>query len=71
MRVEKQDANTLHVARELAASVGRPAAEIGFAGMKFLNAALFATALGATAFLFLLAAILIQFVPETRGRELE
>lgn len=34
LRVEKQDANTLHVARELAASVGRPTAEIGFAGMK-------------------------------------
>ena len=34
VRVEKQDANTLHVARELAASVGRPPAEIGFAGMK-------------------------------------
>jgi len=34
VRVEKQDANTLHVARELAASVGRPPQEIGFAGMK-------------------------------------
>ena len=32
--VEKQDANTLHVARELAASVGRPPKEVGFAGMK-------------------------------------
>ena len=32
--IEKQDANTLHVARELAASVGRRPEEIGFAGMK-------------------------------------
>jgi tRNA pseudouridine13 synthase len=32
--VEKQDANTLHVARELAAGVGRPPKEVGFAGMK-------------------------------------
>lgn len=34
VQVEKQDANTLHVARELAAGVGRPQADIGFAGMK-------------------------------------
>lgn len=34
VQVEKQDANTLHVARELAASMGCPPAEIGFAGMK-------------------------------------
>jgi tRNA pseudouridine13 synthase len=32
--VEKQDANTLFVARELAARIGRPPQEIGFAGLK-------------------------------------
>ncbi len=34
VRVEKENANTLHVARALAASIGRPLEEIGFAGMK-------------------------------------
>jgi tRNA pseudouridine13 synthase len=32
--VEKQDANTLYVARKLAARAGCPAADVGFAGMK-------------------------------------
>jgi len=32
--VEKQDANTLHVARELARAVDRPPQEVGFAGLK-------------------------------------
>jgi tRNA pseudouridine13 synthase len=32
--VEKQDANTLFVARQLAARAGRPAADVGFAGQK-------------------------------------
>ncbi len=34
VRVEKRNANTLHVQRGLAGMVGRPVAEVGFAGMK-------------------------------------